>query len=89
MYDDPNHPLGINTWVRGTWLGAALTALFGVGAVIVYLLLRVIGVEGAGAILLAMLLGPFLGGIAFYPIWRRFRPELNPNSENPTQPERP
>lgn len=66
----------IRIWKRGFWLGLLLIGFFIVGAALAYFGVGLIGWSGAGQAMIALLLGPILGGIGFGVFWRIKRSAL-------------
>lgn len=57
-------------WLRGTRLGIVVVVLFVAGALLAYLLTGLIGVSGSIQALIAICVGPFIGGIVFFVWWK-------------------
>lgn len=64
--NDPDHPLGAQTWLRGMWLGFGLLLLFALGAGLAYLLAGLLGWQGVPRGMVALFVGPVLGTLVFF-----------------------
>ncbi len=74
---NPYDAIGANTWKKGMLLGMGLLVLFTLGAVAIFCLSSVVGFNWENSLLMAAILGPFIGTGGFIVWWLVKKPRLN------------
>lgn len=75
---NPYDAIGPTTWLYGLRLGVLVIGFFIGGALLAMGLLQLTGADMAHSVFVGVLLGPFIGTVAFAIFWKLTRPQPKP-----------